>query len=468
MTLLSILLYLLPILLGILVVHLVWNPSDQKIFLLKIALGIGIGMGFTSLLYFVSLLTYPSGFLLYVLLALSLLGFLTLRRWQPLPVLQRPLLTRLQKLLLLVLAIVILLDLATFLSISLRRPHGAWDSWAIWNRAARFIYRGGEDWQRVFSDEFFWLFHADYPPLVPLTNAWAWDILNNETLRVPMIQSGIYLFGSGLLLFSALAAFRSVGTASLATIVLMALPAFVGLGSSQIADTPLAMFIAATAILFCLYSKYQQPQIMALAGMTTAFAAWTKNEGTIFLASSLIGLMVLSYKDRQAWQLAAWYAAGLALPLLLVVFFRVGLAPPGDLFGTGWIEIWQRATDFSRYVITLRAFVAAFFHFGGWGYGAGYSILSFLLYYLIWRREDTGIWSRGLLAVLVMLVIQLFGYFAAYIITPHDLEWHLAFSLDRILLHLYPMLLFVLFSITDDPENIFLSKHVRAHGITTG
>jgi hypothetical protein len=62
----------------------------------------------------------------------------------------------------------------------------------------------------------------------------------------------------------------------------------------------------------------------------------------------------------------------------------------------------------------------------------------------------------------------LFAYFATYIITPHDLDWHLAFSLDRILLHLYPTLLFVLFSITDDPENIFLSKQLPAHGIATG
>ena len=467
MTLLSILLYLIPILLGIFVVHLIWNTDDQKIFLLKLALGIGVGIGLTSFLYFVSLLTHPSVFLFLLLGFLVLLGFQAVRGWKPLPFLQGAPLTRLQKLLLLILAFVVLVDLATFISTSLRRPHGAWDSWAIWNRAARFIYRGGEEWQRVFSEEFNWLFHADYPLLVPLTNTWVWDILNFETLRAPMIQSGIYLFGSGLLLFSALFVFRSIGTASLATIVLMALPAFVGIGTSQIADTPLAMFIAATAILFCLYSKYQQPQMMALAGITTALAAWTKNEGMIFLISSLIGLLVISYKDRQAWQLRSWYAGGIVLPLLIVLFFRFRLAPPGDLFGSNWVEILHRTTDFSRYAITLKAFLALFFNLRGWGYGLGYSAPSFLLYYLVWRRRGTVIWSRGLLAVLVMLMIQLLAYFASYIITPHDLEWHLAFSLDRILLHLYPMALFVLFSVTEDPENIFLSKQLPVHGIAT-
>jgi len=450
MSLPIVLIYLIPVFTGSLIVHLTWNRNDPKLLLLKFALGVGIGIGFTSLLYFMFLFTHQSWFLVLLLGILFLLSMISLRTWKPFPFFERMPLTRLQKVLLLILAIVIILDLAIFISISLRRPHGAWDSWAVWNRAARFIYRGGADWQRVFSDEFHWLFHADYPLLVPLTNAWVWDVLNFETTRVPVIQSGIYLFGSALLLFSALFVFRSIGTASLATIVLMGLPDFVGIGSNQLADTPLALFIAATAILFCLYSKYQQPQILALAGMTSALAAWTKNEGMIFLVSSLIGLFVISYKNKQAWLLAAWYFGGIVVPLLIVLFFRFKLAPSVDLFDSGLVEIWQRVTDVSRYTLTLKTFAGEFFNFHRWGYNAP----SFLLYYLVLRQKDNTIGSRGLLAVLVMLVIQLLAYFAIYIITPHDLEWHLAFSLDRILLHIYPTALFLLFSVTVAPETI--------------
>src|SRR5215207_521396 len=464
MTLLSVAIFLIPIIIGTLFVHLLWNNNDPKILLLKFALGIGTGIGLTSLLYFMFLFTHQAWFLFLLLGILFLLGLITLRNWKPLSLSKRTPLGRVQKLLLLILAVIIIVDLATFVSTSLRRPHGAWDSWAVWNRTARFIYRGGEDWQRIFSAEFYWLFHADYPLLVPLTNAWGWDILNFETLRIPMIQSGIYLFGSGLLLFSALFVFRSIGTASLATIVLMALPDFVVIGSSQLADIPLAIFIAATAILFSLYSKYRQPQMMALAGITTALAAWTKNEGLIFLAASLAGLLVICYKEKQAWGLAAWYFGGIALPILIVVCYRFILAPPGDLLPSGWNEIWQHTTDLSRYVITLKAFAGVFLNISGWGYSAGYNALSFFLYYLVWRRKGTNLWSRGLLAVVVMLVIQLIAYFAIYILTPHDLEWHLTFSLDRILLHIYPTVLFVLFSITEDPENSFPLKEPFALG----
>src|SRR5919106_1029577 len=204
MTLLSILIFLIPIFVGTIIVHLIWDKNDPKILLLKFALGIGIGIGLISLLYFVFRFSGQSWFLPLLLGILLLLSAIAIRTWKPLTLFQRIPLTGLQKVLLLSLAVVIILNLATFVSISLRRPHGAWDSWAIWNRSARFIYRGGEDWQRAFSGEFYWMFHADYPLLVPLTTAWAWAVLNIETIRVPMIQSGIYLFGSGLLLFSAL------------------------------------------------------------------------------------------------------------------------------------------------------------------------------------------------------------------------------------------------------------------------
>lgn len=463
MTLFSIALYLIPIFIGALVVHLIWKRNGPKILFVKFALGIGIGIGVTSLLYFVFLFTNQSWFLLLLLVILLVLIFASIRTWQPSSYFHLTSLTRLQKALLFILAIVIIIDLATFLSISLRRPHGYWDSWAVWNRAARFIFRGGENWQQAFSDDLFWIFHADYPPLVPLTTAWAWDVLNVETLRVPMVQAGIYLFSSGMLLFSGLLATRSIGTASLAAIVLLTMPNFVAVSSGQLADAPLAIFILATAMLFYLYSQYHESQILILAGITTALAAWTKNEGAVFLFSSLIGLFVLCYRDKQAWQLVKRYLVGLCIPLSVVLVFKSAVAPAGDLVpNLGSTEIWQHMTDPTRYLLTLEAFSEALFRFEVWGY----NIPSFLLYYLIMRDREIRMLHRGWLAVFAILTTQLLAYLGTYIfITPHDLEWHVYFSLDRILLHAYPTALFLLFSITAKPESLFQSQKESAMSI---
>ena len=453
MTLLSLALYSIPAIIGALMVHIIWRETNSKIILVKISLGVGIGMGITSLLYFLFLFTQQSWFLILLFGIALLFAFLAFRVWQPFDPTHNEPFSPLQKVLFSILAVIVIIDLAAFISTSMRIPHGAWDSWAIWNRVARFIFRSGDDWQRIFSGEFDWLFHADYPLLVPLTTAWVWDVLNVETQRAPMIQAAIFLFLCGLLLFSALFATRSLGTACLATIVLLANPEYIGISSVQLADTPLAFFIAATAIIYVLYDKYRQPQMMVLAGMTTALAAWTKNEGWVFMAGSLAGLFIISYKNESAWRLAGWYAAGIALPIAIVLFHKLVLAPTNDIYDQSSVEIMTKLFDFARYGMIAREFGVALFTFGGWGFNAP----ALLAYYIIMKSKssDSTPLSRGVLTVVIILLVQLLGYFATYLVTPRDLEWHLAFSLTRIIYHVFPTALFLLFLVTDTPESIF-------------
>jgi len=46
-------------------------------------------------------------------------------------------------------------------------------------------------------------------------------------------------------------------------------------------------------------------------------------------------------------------------------------------------------------------------------------------------------------AGIVMLCLQLLGYYAAYLVSPYELEWHLSYSSTRIVLQLFPLLLFL-------------------------
>ena len=443
MTALSTAIYLIPIFIGILLVHIIWNDPDIKLLLLKFALGIEVGIGLTALLYFVFLFIDRPGFL-YLLLTISLaLTFAVIRKWEP-PQLsfKKNSLTQLQKLLLLSLAIIVLIDLGTFISTSLRRPHGSWDSWMIWNRVARFIYLGEKDWQRAFSSEFYWLFHPDYPPLIPLTNAWVWGVLKSETVRVPAIQSGIFLFTSGLLLFTALYVVGSIETACLATIILMGTPSFISNGSGQLADVPLAVFILATVIIFSLYNQYQQTKLLILAGITAALAAWTKNEGLVFLICSFGGLFVLCYQNKHIWQAVTYYFVGIVTPLTILLYFKFQLAPANDLFNSTLFEIWQRVSDSPRYVITLKALLTQILYSSGIPYTG--SLL--VIYYFLMNGKKLNGFNRGLLAVLIMLVIQLVAYFAIYIITPNELDWQIDNSFERVILHIYPATLFLIFS----------------------
>ena len=63
--------------------------------------------------------------------------------------------------------------------------------------------------------------------------------------------------------------------------------------------------------------------------------------------------------------------------------------------------------------------------------------------------------GRGLPGAMIVLSLQLAGYFLTYLLSPWDLHWHLASSADRLLLQLCPLGLLVLFLWLATPEEIF-------------
>jgi hypothetical protein len=53
-----------------------------------------------------------------------------------------------------------------------------------------------------------------------------------------------------------------------------------------------------------------------------------------------------------------------------------------------------------------------------------------------------------------MLGIQLLGYYAAYLVSPYELAWHLSYSSTRIVLQLFPLLLFLILCASREAEMV--------------
>ena len=43
----------------------------------------------------------------------------------------------------------------------------------------------------------------------------------------------------------------------------------------------------------------------------------------------------------------------------------------------------------------------------------------------------------------IIFILTCSGYFMTYVLSPHDLDWLLTYSLDRIILHVLPLFLFL-------------------------
>jgi hypothetical protein len=455
---------LLPVLLGFALASLVWdrNPGVPDSLLLKGSLSVGLGFGVTSALFFLWILMagrFGGGFLFLesgLLLLLAAAFFLTRPKgeWSPFhrkEVSPGTIVPRWYY----VLSFygVLSLSLPAFLYLLLNRPHGGWDAWAMWNMRARFLFRGGDHWKDVFS--VLGELHPDYPFLVPGVVARAWSYLGSAPVSVPAAASLGFMLATVFLLVSSLRLIRGGSQGYVAGIVLLGASAFTRHGASQYADVYIGFFFLAAVVLASLAFEgaTERRGVMILAGTAAALAAWTKNEGILFLFFFLAaGTLISGIFDgaRAGLRRLALLAAG-ALPIaLLVLYFKMRLAPPTDIL----VEqqggaLLARLLDPSRYATVTKAFLVA----GVWKF-----LLPVLAVYLLLLGLDRDrARGKGFLVSVATLLAMFVSYFMVYVTTSKPLEWHLGTSLDRVLVQLWPSFLFSFFLLVRVPESLLVA-----------
>ncbi len=473
MTLLMIVGFLVPIVTGFLLTHLLWPERRIRDLLLKLFLGMGVGLGLSSVLYFLYLLLFPGQgwFLVFQLILLAaLLSAVVIRERRTahgnVAPAVRPRLPSAGTVFAGVGLIVFVVSLLSTASYLLRRRQGDWDAWMMYNRAARFVYIDQAHWLQSFSAQMDPIFHADYPLLLAMNIASNWELLGTDTPHVPMVQSGLFAIACVGLAASAIGSVKSVGQAALGLAILWGTPVLVDEGARQMADVPLAFFILATGVLVYLYVLHGRPGLLVLAGLSAGFAAWTKNEGSLFVIAALAAVVVATAGTHRV-RATLYYVAGLALPLAVVLYFKVHLAPPSDVLSTGPARDIAQILDPSRHVEIIKYVSSALVAFGGMGVAAlPIGILVVLLIYLVLFRMPIAREIRpAYVAGIVMLGLQAAGYYGIFLITPYDLAWHLSYSTTRLILQVYPLITFLILAATATPEAVFGSSGAAQPGV---
>jgi hypothetical protein len=249
--------------------------------------------------------------------------------------------------------------------------------------------------------------------------------------------------------------------------ILMGTPFFIAMGAAQFADIPLALFILTTLVLLLFQARSAErcAGALVLAGIAAGLCAWTKNEGLLFLFVTTTGLFgttihVGGWKD--AFRRTTVFLAG-ALPILLIViYFKLRLAPASDLMeGFSLAALSSKLLDWSRYEAIARAFFITGVSFTqglidvrvGTHLNPGAVNILLLAVYLLLAgvRVDRGA-RPGLVQTASILLLMLAGYFFVYVMTPVDLTYHLATSLNRLFLQLWPGIILLFFMIAQTPE----------------
>jgi 4-amino-4-deoxy-L-arabinose transferase-like glycosyltransferase len=237
----------------------------------------------------------------------------------------------------------------------------------------------------------------------------------------------------------------------LAGMVLLATPFFIRHATSLYADVPLAFFFLATVVCLALDDRAggTTSRFAALAGLSAGLAMWTKNEGLLFTACVLAGLVASG--PRTGWpdtrRRLLNVGAGLLLPLLVVASFKLSLAPANDLLSTLGIDrTLGRISDPTRYATVVRAYGVQLLTFGANGLpGVVWPLAVFAGALGSEPMERRRPWAR---AIAIALGLLLAGHFMVFVSMADELARLLASSLERLILQLWPSALFLGFMVT--------------------
>ncbi len=326
------------------------------------------------------------------------------------------------------------------------QPDGAWDAWAIWNFKARWLARGGSSWSDILTNHIFATAHPDYPLLLPLSVSRLWTMTGGVPLAVPQAFGVCAAAVVAALLVGATRVLRGPMSAAVAGAGLLVLPPFLAASASQLADVPLACCYLATLVALALGAQGGQGRWFALAGLSAGAAMWTKNEGTLFFVCALAGLVATAARSggerREAARRIGEFVAG-AAPFIVATVVLRWIALPNDLMaGQSVVATWERLTTAGRHVEILRQ---------------GVTLLRTLpdaigvvgvAGYLGFRGLAPDL--RPTMPVVITLALTACGYYALYLVTPSDLSWHLTTSADRLLIQLWPSLVFAALFLTRD------------------
>ncbi len=337
---------------------------------------------------------------------------------------------------------------AAFTANVLILPHGEWDAWAIWNLRARALFRARPDWSLALGHH---VLHADYPLLLPGVIARLWIYCGEAVTWIPAAVAASYAAALTLLLFGAVAELRGRTAGFIASLCLLGTPVFLRDAPRQYADTPLAFYCLAALALIAVWDRYPERGLSPLvwAGVAAGFAAWTKNEGILFVLCLVVANSAL--RLAKGTPLAAprpllLFALGLLPAAVALAYFKTVWAPTNDLVKQPLTDMIPRAIEPLRYAVILRELGSDSLR------SIGLLLVGMVVYAtLLGLTADRSTRRVGRYPLLTVALVAV-GYGTVYVLMTRNIARYMQLSIDRLVLQLWPSVLFVLFLFLASPS----------------
>jgi hypothetical protein len=320
-------------------------------------------------------------------------------------------------------------------------PYGEWDAFSIWNVRAKFLAGGAQTWRYAVDEQLanrtIGSTHPGYPLLVSGFVARAWTVSGDSSLEAPAAVSLLFTLATFGLLLGAVTRAKSEALGWIALLVLLATEGFVSQSAAQYADIPLSFYVLGTVASL-------DAEAFLVAGVCAGLAAWTKNEGLPFLL--LAGGAALW---RWGGRNAARFAAGAAPAALTALCFKMFLALVTEsMFPKTAAEALAKLSDGGRWVRVASSFARNAWELGvPWAHPLLLIGVTGLAFGFVSKQE-----ARSRLWLGLPLAGLLATEFGIYLLTTANLTWHLGTSNSRLLAQVWPAAVFILISMLNRPD----------------
>jgi hypothetical protein len=309
-------------------------------------------------------------------------------------------------------------------------PMAEWDSWTIWTRKGIALFSLGTLDPDFWSAKPYAFMHQDYPLLLPLLESLHFKAIGRIDSQSVHVQFWLLMVAFPWAM-GYLAARSLVGRAVVwAPIVLgaAAVPAFVTVIISGLADVPVALFVAGGVLALGLWVDTRDRFNLAVAVILLAGAASIKNEGLLAAGVALLiaAVVSLSERPRRALKDLGVGAIGFVLAVAPWQLWAAAHSVPKDVNAGDGLNPIYLAKHIDRAWPAIKGLEAQITDQSRWSYFLPLAVV--VAGVAIFTRRATRAAAFYLLAGAAFFLSLVWAYWAS----PYPLDWYISLSAFRI------------------------------------
>jgi hypothetical protein len=313
----------------------------------------------------------------------------------------------------------------------LSEKHGVWDTWAMWNMHAKYLM-DGDNWTTLFKNTE--AAHTDYPLLLPANITFFSKLSGNMVISSYAFHLIITILIPVLIFVQTQS--KNILFAAIGLFWLSTNDYFLGIAAYQLADN-LIGFLLLCAIV-CIDNVATDKRYIIFATAILGLCMWTKNEGVMIA----ILFVLFYYKPLLQKEHIRYSIAGIGLPLITLLVFKICYAPSNDIVAGQGSNTLHKLLSLQRYDIVFTALMK--FVLDNY-----YALTCLVALHILIRIVTKRMPDKRVLFLLALCAC----YCMVYIITPQDLGWHLFTSQNRLLHQLIPATTYALIMVYADTIN---------------